>query len=140
MGKVAAIQMTSSHLVADNLAAARVLLREAKDAGAELACLPENFSFIGLRDADKLQVAEPDGTGPVQSFLSDTARELGMWILGGTIVIRGTDRRVANASLLIDAAGKRVARYDKIHLFDVTIPGRDEQYIKYNHVNTGRQI
>jgi deaminated glutathione amidase len=140
MGKVAAIQMTSSHIVADNLAAAGCLLREAKDSGCDIACLPENFSFIGLRDADKLQVAEPDGAGPVQSFLSDTARQLKMWILGGTIVIRGdTERRVANSSLLIDAAGKRVARYDKIHLFDVTIPGRDEQYRESNHVTPGRE-
>jgi nitrilase len=140
MGKVAAIQMTSSHIVADNLTAAGNLLREAKDAGADIACLPENFSFIGLRDADKLQVAEPDGAGPVQSFLSDTARQLKMWILGGTIVIRGdNERRVANSSLLIDAAGKRVARYDKIHLFDVTIPGRDEQYRESTHVVPGHE-
>jgi deaminated glutathione amidase len=141
MGKVAAIQMTSSHVVADNLAAAGELLREAKDAGADIACLPENFAFIGLRDADKLQVAEADGAGAAQSFLSDTARELKMWILGGTIVIRrDTDRRVTNSSLLIDAAGKRVARYDKIHLFDVTIPGRDEQYRESTHVAPGRDI
>ena len=141
MGTVAAIQMTSSHIVADNLTAAGDLLREAKDLGCDIACLPENFSFIGLRDADKLQVAEPDGAGPVQSFLSDTARQLKMWILGGTIVIRGdTGRRVANSSLLIDAAGKRVARYDKIHLFDVTIPGRDEQYRESTHVTPGREL
>src|SRR6202165_6381120 len=138
MGKVAAIQMTSNHIVADTLPAAGELLREAKDLGCDIACLPENFSFIGLRDADKLEVAEPDREGPVQSFLSDTARQLKMWILGGTIVIRGdTGRRVANSSLLIDAAGKRVARYDKIHLFDVTIPGRDEQYRESNNVTTG---
>jgi predicted amidohydrolase len=141
MGKVAAIQMTSSHVVADNLVAAGDLLREAKGLGCDIACLPENFSFIGLRDADKLQVAEPDGAGSVQSFLSDTARKLKMWILGGTIVIRGdSERRVANASLLIDDAGKRVARYDKIHLFDVTIPGRDEQYRESTHVTPGREL
>ena len=139
MGKVAAIQMTSSHDVAENLASAGALLREAKDAGALVACLPENFSFIGLKDADKLQVAETDGNGPVQAFLSDTARQLKMWILGGTIVIRTNDSsRVANSSLLIDADGKRVARYDKIHLFDVTIPGRNEQYRESNHVLPGR--
>jgi len=141
MGVVAAIQMTSSHLVADNLAAAAGLLREAKDLGAEIACLPENFSFIGLHDADKCQVAEADGEGPVQSFLSETARKLKMWILGGTIIIRGDGAdRVANSSLLIDAAGKRVARYDKIHLFDVTIPGRDEQYRESTHVAAGREL
>jgi predicted amidohydrolase len=139
MGKVAAIQMTSSHVVAANLAAAEALLREAKDAGALVACLPENFSFIGLKDSDKLQVAEPDGNGPVQTFLSETAARLKLWILGGTIVIRTNDSsRVANSSLLIDADGKRVARYDKIHLFDVTIPGRNEQYRESNHVLPGR--
>jgi deaminated glutathione amidase len=139
MGKVAAIQMTSSHVVAENLASAEAFLREAKDAGALIACLPENFSFIGLKDEDKLQVAEPDGHGQVQAFLSKTAAKLNMWILGGTIVIRTNDSsRVANSSLLIDADGKRVARYDKIHLFDVTIPGRNEQYRESNHVLPGR--
>jgi deaminated glutathione amidase len=141
MGRVAAIQMTSSHIVAQNLAEAGALLREAKEAGALIACLPENFSFIGLKDADKLKVAEADGNGVVQAFLSDAARQLNMWILGGTIVIRTDDsNRVANASLLIDSAGKRVARYDKIHLFDVTIPGRNEQYRESTHVLPGRDL
>jgi predicted amidohydrolase len=140
MGKVAAVQMTSSHIVAENLASAAALLREAKEAGAEVACLPENFSFIGLKDGDKLQVAEKYGDGEVQAFLSATARELNMWILGGTIVIRTNHSgRVANSSLLFDAAGKRVARYDKIHLFDVTIPGRNEQYRESTHVLPGRE-
>jgi predicted amidohydrolase len=140
MGKVAAIQMTSGHVVEDNLAAAAELLREAKDAGADIACLPENFSFIGLKDADKLKVAEADGQGPIQDFLRDTARRLGMWILGGTTVIKGDSAsRVANASLLIDADGERVARYDKIHLFDVAIPGREEKYLESTHVMPGRE-
>jgi nitrilase len=138
MGKVAAIQMTSSHVVADNLTAAGDFLRQAKDCGAEIACLPENFSFIGMKDADKVRVAEADGDGVVQAFLSDTARKLKMWILGGTIVLKGDNpTRVANSSLLIDANGKRVARYDKIHLFDVTIPGRDEQYRESRYVTPG---
>ncbi len=141
MSTVAAIQMTSGHDVEDNLEAAAKLLREAKEAGAELACLPENFSFIGLKDADKLAVAEGDGSGPVQQFLSETARALGLWILGGTTVIKGDSaRRVSNTSLLFDAQGKRVARYDKIHLFDVAIPGRNEQYLESTHVTPGRQV
>ena len=114
MSIVAAIQMTSSHVVADNLQAAGELLRDAKALGAEVACLPENFSFIGLRDADKLQVAEADGDGPVQAFLSDTARQLKLWILGGSTVIKSDSAdRVANASLLFDADGKRVAVFLK---------------------------
>ena len=141
MGRVAAIQMTSSHIVADNLLVAGQLLKKAKDSGAAIACLPENFSFIGLKDADKLQVAEPDGDGPVQAFLRDTARQLKLWILGGTTVLKGdSSSRVANASLLIDADGKRVARYDKIHLFDVSIPGRNERYLESTHVPPGRRV
>jgi nitrilase len=141
MGKVAAIQMNSSHVIGDNLASAGRLLREARAAGADIACLPENFAFLGMRDADKLEAAEKDGDGPVQSFLTDTARELKMWVLGGTINLRcDGDRRVANASLLIDAAGRRVARYDKIHLFDVTIPGRNEQYRESSTVVPGREV
>jgi deaminated glutathione amidase len=138
---VAAIQMTSSHVVEDNLAAAATLLREAKDRGAEMACLPENFSFIGLKDADKLQVAEADGTGPVQDFLSKTARQLKLWILGGSTPLTGeSDRRVVNASLLYDDTGRRVARYDKIHLFDVTVPGRNERYLESKHVTPGESV
>ena len=141
MSTVAAIQMTSGHSVEDNLEAAARLLREAKEAGAELACLPENFSFIGLKDADKLAVAEADGSGPVQQFLSETARALGLWVLGGTTVIKGDSaRRVSNTSLLLDAQGRRVARYDKIHLFDVAIPGRNEQYLESTHVTPGRKV
>jgi deaminated glutathione amidase len=141
MGTVAAIQMTSSHLVGNNLADAARLLREAKDRGAEIACLPENFSFIGLKDADKLQVAEADGAGPVQDFLSKTARELRLWILGGSTPLKGdSDRRVTNTSLLYDGAGKRVARYDKIHLFDVTVPGRNEHYLESKHVTPGASV
>jgi nitrilase len=141
MGKVAAIQMTSGHVVEDNLAAAGALLREAKELGADIACLPENFSFIGLKDADKLGVAEPDGDGPIQHFLRDTARELKLWILGGTTVLKGdSPNRVSNTSLLFDAEGRRVARYDKIHLFDVTIPGRNESYLESTHVMPGREV
>jgi deaminated glutathione amidase len=141
MSTVAAIQMTSGHSVEDNLEAAARLLREAKEAGAELACLPENFSFIGLKDADKLAVAEADGSGPVQQFLSETARALGLWVLGGTTVIKGDSaRRVSNTSLLLDDQGRRVARYDKIHLFDVAIPGRNEQYLESTHVTPGRKV
>jgi nitrilase len=140
MSVVAAIQMTSSHIVAENLDVAGRLLREAKEAGAEIACLPENFAFMGLKDVDKKAIAEADGDGPAQAFLRDTARALKLWILGGTINIRsGADGRVANASLLIDSDGRRVARYDKIHLFDVTIPGRNEQYRESDTVVPGRR-
>ncbi|HET7757658.1 MAG TPA: carbon-nitrogen hydrolase family protein [Steroidobacteraceae bacterium] len=138
--KIAAIQMTSGPDVAANLEQAGALLEEGARRGARLAALPENFSFMGLRDADKRAVAEADGSGPVQQFLADTARRLRLWIVGGTIPLgSGADGRVAAASLVYDSDGTRVARYDKIHLFDVDIPGRAESYRESAHVAPGAE-
>jgi deaminated glutathione amidase len=136
--KVAALQMTSGADVAANLEQARLLLEEAATRGALLAVLPERFSFMGLKDADKRAVAEADGSGPAQEFLAATARRLRLWIVGGTVPLRaGPDGRVAAASLVYDSDGRRVARYDKIHLFDVDIPGRAESYRESAHVAAG---
>ena len=121
--KVAAIQMTSGPDVTVNLEQARGLLEEAAVHGAGLAILPENFAFMGLHDADKRAVGESDGSGPIQDFLSSTALKLRVTIVAGTIPLRaGEDGRVAAASLVYGPDGKRVGRYDKIHLFDVDIP------------------
>ncbi len=136
--RVAALQMTSGPDVSANLEQARGLLEEAAALGASLAALPENFSFMGLKDADKRAVAEGDGAGPAQDFLGATARRLRLWIVGGTVPLRaGADGRVAAASLVYDSDGRRVARYDKIHLFDVDIPGRAESYRESAHVAPG---
>src|SRR6516225_6064914 len=136
--KVAAIQMTSGPEVAENLEQARVLLEEAAARGARLAVLPENFAFMGVRDADKRAVAEPDGAGPAQDFLAATARRLHLWIVGGTVpLVAGADGRVAAASVVYDSDGERAARYDKIHLFDVDIPGRAESYRESANVAPG---
>ncbi|HYL03704.1 MAG TPA: carbon-nitrogen hydrolase family protein [Steroidobacteraceae bacterium] len=138
--KIAAIQMTSGPDVAANLEQAAALLGEAARRGARLAALPENFSFMGLRDADKRAVAEAEGSGPVQQFLADHARRLRLWIVGGTIPLKsGADGRVAAASLVYDSDGTRAARYDKIHLFDVDIPGRAESYRESAHVAPGAE-
>jgi len=129
MSRVAAVQMTSAADVAVNLEAASGLLDEAAREGAVLAMLPETFPVMGRRETDKLGVAEPEGDGPVQAFLSRRARETGMWLVGGTIPLAGAERdRVHPASLVFDADGRQVARYDKIHLFDVTVPGNGESY------------
>ena len=138
--KVAAIQMTSGPEVSANLEQARELLEEAAARGARLAALPENFSFMGLKDADKRAVAEADGQGPAQDFLADISRRLKLWIVGGTVPLRAGaagDGRVAAASLVYDPDGRRAARYDKIHLFDVDIPGRIEAYRESRHVAPG---
>ena len=136
--QVAAIQMTSGPDVAANLAQARELLEQAAARGAKLAALPENFSFIGLKDGDKRAVAEAEGAGPVQEFLAATARALRLWIVGGTVPLQaGADGRVAAASLVYSSDGERVGRYDKIHLFDVDLPGRSERYRESAHVAPG---
>jgi deaminated glutathione amidase len=140
MSSIAAIQMTSGADIGGNLEQAQPLLEEAARRGAQLAVLPENFAFMGLRDADKRAVAEAEGSGPIQDFLATTAKRLQMWIVGGTIPLRaGEDGRVAAASVVYDAQGNRVARYDKIHLFDVDIPGRAERYRESAHVAPGSQ-
>jgi nitrilase len=116
--KMASIQMVSGAALEANLAAARRLLEQASLAGAELAVLPEYFCTMGHHDTDKLALAEPEGHGPIQTFLSTAARELGLWIVGGTIPMATADpSHVANASLAFDPHGQQVARYDKIHLF-----------------------
>jgi deaminated glutathione amidase len=136
--KVAAIQMTSGPDVTANLNEAYGLLEEASKAGARLAVLPENFTFMGLRDADKRAIAEADGAGPAQQFLAATARRLRLWIVGGTLPLTsGADGRVAAASVVYNDDGQRVGRYDKIHLFDVDIPGRTETYRESAHVAPG---
>ena len=135
--KVAALQMTSGPDVGTNLAQARVLLQQAREREACLAALPENFAFMGLKDADKRAVGEADGSGPIQDFLAATAKDLKLWIVAGTMPIRAPDGRVAAASLVFSDAGKRVARYDKIHLFDVDIPGKNETYRESAHVAPG---
>lgn len=121
---IAAVQMNSTPVVADNLATAQRLLRQVRDAGAVLAALPENFAIMGARDTDKLAFAEPFGRGPIQDWLAETAQNLGLWIVAGTVpvAVDGDPSRVWAASLVFDANGAQRARYDKIHLFDVDVP------------------
>ena len=138
---VAAVQMTSGPEVPANLASARRLLAEAAAAGAQVAVLPENFALMARRDADRRAAAEPHGDGPIQSMLATAARELGLWVVGGTIPLKVPDEpRVAAASLVYDAAGREVARYDKIHLFDVDVPGRSESHRESVGIRPGRDV
>ncbi len=132
--KTAAIQMVSSPTLSANLDSALALLKEAAQAGAELAVLPEYFCLLGNRDTDKLGIQEVDGQGVIQQFLADAALSLGLWIVGGTLPLSikpaGTEargktdlpttadiQRVQNSSLVFSPTGDSVARYDKIHLF-----------------------
>lgn len=116
--KIATLQMVSGTRLNDNLEVARRLLTQAAGQGAELAVLPEYFCLMGRKDTDKLGLQETAGTGPIQAFLSQTAQQLGLWIVGGTLPLATDDpHRVRNSTLVFDPAGDCVARYDKIHLF-----------------------
>jgi nitrilase len=140
--KVAAIQMTSTRDVRTNLAEAGRLLGDASAHGADLAVLPENFSFMGATEAEKIAAVERDGDGPAQAFLAEQAEKLGLYLVGGTIHIRdaGADRAAAR-SLLYGPDGREIARYDKIHLFDVDIPGREaERYLESASARAGDRV
>ena len=116
--KVAAVQMVSGPEVQANLAVAGALIAQAADEGAHLVALPEYFCILGLRDRDKVDVREADGHGPIQDFLAESAARNKVWLVGGSAPLECADPdKVKNSCLVFDAAGRRVARYDKIHLF-----------------------
>ncbi len=116
--RVAAVQMVSGTDVAANLARAEELIGTAAAAGAQLVALPENFVLMGRHDRDKLAIRESDGIGPLQAFLSGQAAAHGIWLVGGTLPLAAANPgKVFNTALVYGPDGRRVARYDKIHLF-----------------------
>ena len=141
MNTVAAIQMTSGDDRDANLAVAGRLLAVAAGRGASVAVLPENFSLMAQRDADRRALAETDGAGPVQDFLARTARELKLWIVAGSVPLANAlGERISQSCLVYDADGQRAARYDKIHLFDVELPDRAESYRESAHMAPGSSV
>ena len=116
--RVAAVQMVSAPEVEPNLTAAARLIGEAAAAGARLVALPENFYIIGRHEGDKVKVREKDGSGPIQHFLQEISLRHKIWVLAGTVPIETADpARIRSACLLYDDQGRRVARYDKMHVF-----------------------
>ncbi len=141
MHKVAAIQMASGPNVNANLIEAGRLIAMAADAGAALVVLPENFAIMGLSEFDKVKIREADGQGPIQAFLNEQAARHGVWLVGGTVPLAAHDAdKVRSACLLIDDQGNRVARYDKIHLFDVELPDNGERYVESETIEEGDQV
>lgn len=125
--RVGAVQMCSTDDLDQNLATTRRLVGQAVAEGAQLVVLPECFSFLGRKEGDKLRIAEayPSDAGPISQTLRDLATLHGIWIVGGGTPerIAADERRTFNTALVVDPSGALVARYRKIHLFDVDIPG-----------------
>jgi predicted amidohydrolase len=116
--KIAALQTVATPDVDRNLDAARRLIAQAAREGAELAALPEYFCLMGRDDGAKLAHAEAPGDGPIQAFLAAQAREHALWLIGGTLPIRGSSpERARNACCVYAPDGTLAARYDKLHLF-----------------------
>ena len=115
--KIAAVQMVSTPDWARNRDSAARLIADAAAQGAELVALPEYFCVMGRDDADKLALAEADGDGAIQTFLADAARAHGLWLIGGTLPLRAQGQRARNSCCVFAPDGRRVARYDKLHLF-----------------------
>ncbi|GMR01162.1 MAG: carbon-nitrogen hydrolase family protein [Gammaproteobacteria bacterium] len=141
MSKVAAIQMASGPNVKANLAEAEKLIKIAVQQEAELVVLPENFAIMGMAETDKVKIAEEFGSGLLQDYLKELAIRHNIWLVGGTIPLRSKESgKVFAACLLINPKGEVVARYDKIHLFDVIIEASNESYTESETISAGNNI
>lgn len=141
--RVAAIQMASGPQVQANLEEATRLVAMAASTGARLIVLPEYFAIMGLRDTDKVEVREADAEtgvgGPIQDWMRETAVRHGVWIIGAGVPLASElPGKVRNSCLVYDKTGKRVARYDKIHLFSLTIG--QEQFNESRTIEPGDKV
>lgn len=125
--KIACIQMTSGPEIAGNLKASEALIREAAASGAQLIATPENTDQMRRKSEDKLVTADSETVHPVRDFYSALAKELGVWLLIGSIGVKVNEAQLANRSHLFAPDGRLAALYDKIHMFDVKL-SRTEFY------------
>jgi len=136
--KVAAIQMASGPNVEGNLSEARRLVADAAGKGAKLVVLPEFFAIMGMNEQDKVKVCEQPGQGPIQQFMSETARKHKIWLLGSLPLVSNTPNKVRNSLLVYDETGAPVSRYDKIHLFNLTLG--NESYNEAQTIEAGDKV
>ncbi|MCK9469254.1 MAG: carbon-nitrogen hydrolase family protein [Porticoccaceae bacterium] len=152
--KAAVIQVRGDQGLAGNLASVAHWLEQAAAAGAALAALPEAFAYYGYRaggdsagehNLTTAGAAEATPAGPVRSFLAEQARRHGLWLLGGTLPVadvdvESNDARPFAASLLFSPAGDEIARYNKIHLFDVDVPETGKSYRESADYRPGKEV
>lgn len=136
---IAAIQMCSSTNVDDNIFNAENLIAESANKGAKVIVLPEMFATMISRDKPIDGVKEVFGKGKIQSFLSQQAKKYNVYIVGGTIPIATNTNKVTSTCLVLDNKGIVIARYDKIHLFDVKISD-NESYSESDTIENGSEL
>src|SRR4051812_32716893 len=118
--RAAAIQLNSNEDKARNLEIAGSLVRDAAGDRAELVVLPEKFNAIG--SPEQLHAAAEPIPGPTTDWAGALCRELGVWLVAGSIVERvAGDDKLRNTSTLIDPGGQIRATYRKVHMFDVEV-------------------
>ncbi len=139
--KVAALQMISNDDCDANLACAARLIERACEQGARLLALPENFAMFAPQNQRAIGQLEAGSGGRLRQFLAGMAKSHGVWIVGGTIPIcdNPQDERPYSASLVINDVGEELARYDKIHLFDVTIADNQGSYLESKTYQPGKK-
>jgi nitrilase len=144
VSKIAAIQMASGPIVQGNLMQAATLIKEASEKGADMVVLPENFAMMGQNEEQRVAIAEEVGQGIIQDTLSQLASNFGIWIVAGTIPLKtNVPNKSTATSIMFDDTGKQVARYDKIHLFDVILDeggNSDETYNESHTTVAGKDI
>jgi predicted amidohydrolase len=139
MTRIAAVQMISSPGVVDNIATARRLVTQAARDGAGLVLLPEYWPILGMHENDKLAVAEQPGAGPIQDAMASMARDLGIWLVGGTLPLTApVPGKVLNTLLAYGPDGNVAARYDKIHLFGFS--RGEESYNESRTIAAGSEV
>jgi predicted amidohydrolase len=137
--RMAGVQMASGPNVAANLNEAGRLIEIAAKQGARLIALPEYFAIMGMRPADKVKFREKDGDGPIQRFLADTARKHGVWLVGCSVPMAApSEGKIYNSCQLYDDSGELVARYDKIHLFNLDLG--NERFAEEGTLEAGKQV
>ncbi|MDH0138056.1 carbon-nitrogen hydrolase family protein [Aeromonas caviae] len=137
--RVAVLQMVSGDDLDHNLAQAEALLRQAAAEGAELALLPEYFYLMPVDERARVALAAPVGNHPLLAWVQGLARELGVWILAGTLPLASHEPgKMHNSSLLIDPQGQLASRYDKLHLFGFCTG--QEQYDEAATMTPGREV
>lgn len=120
--KVALVQASARPDIQENLALIDAQVTKAAEQGAEFILTPENSCHIVHPQTKKLQTALPESGHPFLEHFIKKCQDLSIWLLLGSLTIKGDNDKLLNRSYLISPAGKVVARYDKIHLFDVDTP------------------